>query len=466
MVKEETSMKLYRGALISLVVLAGLYGVYYWSEGKKPETKLEDKTITIFETSKENILSVDIENVNGKVGFKRDGEEWKLNPYKNISLIKSKVEGLIYDVANIKAEQIIEKDAKNLEMYGLDTPISIVFIKLGDGTEKIFYVGDSTPSKANHYFKEKDSGEVYSVYASKAEAFAKGLEEYRERTIFSFKPEDIREIAVEGKDLPKILIKAKEVKKDEKAEDKTTAGTLSTWDMIEPYNRSVDNEKIQQIILSKLTGINVDQFVEDEPKDLAQYGLDKPQYTVNFVDAHGKSITFLLGYSKDDSIYIKTPERNSVYLVDASNFEFKDADAFAFIEKFAYIVNIDTVNKILIEADGKQTTLEITHSTEEGKEDTYKVRGKDAEEGAFKKLYQDVIGLILDGPLMAKEKEKLGKTIASCTFYHIDGTQDVNVKYVSIDDRRCAVVKNGTSEFYIQKKKVTAMLDALKGFGK
>ncbi len=458
-------MRLYRNAIILLVVLAGLYGVYHWSSNKKPETNtFEDKTVTIFETSKDNLTEVEIININGKLAFKKDGEEWKLNPFKDISLVKSKVEGLIYDAVNIKAEQIIEEDAKDLKMYGLNSPQSTIMVKLNDGSEKVFYLGDSTPSKSNYYFKEKDTNKVYTIYSYKAEAFLKRLEEYRDRAVLDLKPEEIREIAFEGKDVPKIVIKAKEIKSDEDGGNKAPAGTLSSWDMLEPYKKNVDNEKLQQIVLSKLQSITAEEFVEDEPTDLAQYGLDKPQYTIRFVDASGKSSTMLLGYAKDDLIYFKNADRNPVYLVKLSNFDYKDVDAFTFIEKFAYIVNIDNVDKIVVEADGKKNTLEIKHNPEEDKEDTYKVNGKDAEESAFKKLYQDVIGLIVDGPLEGKENKNDGKIVATCTFYHNDGKPNLTVKYVSIDDRRCAVVKNGTSEFFILKKKVVAMLDSLGRF--
>ena len=395
MAKEETSMKLYKNAIILLVILAILGGVYYYIDQKKPGTSNDttSETITIFKTEKDNISEINIITADHNITFYKDGEEWKEKSSGNIKLVQSKIDNLAYDVATINAEQLVEENAKDLSVYGLTTPISTLNIKLTDGTIKTFYVGDKTPSKTAYYFQEKDQNTVYTIYSSKGDSFSSSLEEYRDKNVFTVKPEEITSIILDGTDRERLVLQAKEPKNEN--EEETAATTISAWDMLEPHKISVDNEDLHNLILSKLSGITVKDFVDDHPDNLENYGLDSPKYILELKDIDNKKSKLLIGKTENGSTYFQVPDSQSIYTIEEEKLAFKDIKPFDLIEKFAYIVNIDTVDKIEINADGKITTLEIIHKTEE-EGDEYKVDGQNANESNFKKAYQAVIGLIVD----------------------------------------------------------------------
>lgn len=466
--EEETPMKLYRNIGILVVILALLVGVYFYASNQKPkEEPVKDDTVTIFKTEKDNIIEISIKTANSHIVLTKgeDEKEWTLKKpnIPDIQLIHSKIDSLAYDVASITAEQVVEENAQDLSPYGLDQPLSQVDIVLKDGGTKTFYVGDSTPSKTKYYFREEGSNTVYTVYSYKGESLSSQLDEYRDKTIFTLKPEEIIGFTIEGKNREKLVVR----EKDEKADDQT--GALSTWNVVEPIQGSGDNQKIGEMILNQLPNITVEEFVEDNPKDLEKYGLSSPNYRIQFTDKNNKTVTLLLGNEKDDMIYLKLDGKDAVYLVDAENLAFKDIDVFEILEKFAYIVNIDLVDKIVVNGDGKQTTLEIIHKQKDAEqdkeevEDEYKVDGKQAAEDPFKKMYQEIIGLIVDGKIDDQVKIE-GQPEVSYTFYHNNGAPNVTMEYVSIDNRKYAVVKNGKAEFYILKKKVRNMLDELEEF--
>ncbi len=457
--EEETPMKLYRNAGILILVLALLFGIYYAVSNRKPEEKPADETITIFKTEKDNIAEMHIMTQDEDLVFIKDGEDWTVKGKEDIALVQSKIDSLAYDIATIHAEQVVEEEAADLAVYGLDQPAGTVNITLTDGTTKTFLLGDATPSKTQYYFMVKDAETVYTVYSYKGESFLNTLDQYRDQTIFTLKPEEINGFTIEGKNRDKIVVK----EKGEKAEDQT--GVLSTWDILEPTKGHGSNEDIHEMILAKLPDIKVKEFVEDEDENLGAYGLDEPNYRIQFTDKNNRSIALLLGNRKDDMIYLKVEGKASVYLVDSAPLAFKDVDVFNLMEKFAYLVNIDLVDRIVINTEGKQSVMEIIHNPDEEKEDDYKINGQKADESPFKKMYQEVIGLIVDGDLDDKHTGKVeGTPDLSYTFYHNNDAPPVSMEYIGIGDRHYAVVKNGKSEHYILKKKVNKMIERLEAF--
>jgi hypothetical protein len=94
------------------------------------------------------------------------------------------------------------------------------------------------------------------------------------------------------------------------------------------------------------------------------------------------------------------------------------------------------------------------------------VNGNEIEESKFKALYQDIIGLVIDGELDKINAQPKGKPIATVIFYHNDGTPDVKMEYIPVDNRNSAVVKNGKSKFYILTKKVNSMIEKVSEFDK
>jgi len=452
MVEEETSMKLYKNVFILLLVLAILGGTYYFVKKIQPKEENKTETITIFKTEKDNISEIIIQTKDSELVLYKSGDEWKVKADYEIKLNKSKVESLVYDVATINADQIVEENPQDLSKYGLDSPTSIVTVKLTDNTTKVFYVGDKTPTKTAYYFKDKDVNTVYTVYSGKGDSLSSTLDDYRDTTMFTMKQEDIVSFTIEGKSRKRLVVKAKaEGEKDQES-------SLSGWTIVEPFNKNGDNENISKLVLEKISQITAKEIVEDNPTDLSKYGLSSPNYTIQFTDKDNNTVKLFLGNTNGENTYVKVEGNNAVFNVASSALEFKDVEPFQLIEKFAFITNIDGVSKIVIHSPGKQTTLEIIKN---GEESEYKVNGQKAAESPFKKAYQEVIGLIVDG--MVTEQVQ-GTPEVSYTFYFNDGSPEVTVEYVSMNDRNYAVFKNGKCDFYILKKKVNQMLEKIKAF--
>ncbi len=469
-------MKRYKGIVILSLVLIVLLGVYYYTLNRpnvEEETEQKD-TISIFKTDKENISEIKItteadtfsfysqliEVKETEDGEKQEKKEWRTAREGDINLQQSKIDSLAYDLATINAEQMVEEDVEDLSIYGLLEPSGILEVILDDGGSETFHVGDKTPTGTGYYFRKYDENIIYTIYSHKGESFTSTLNDYREKQLVNLNAEDIISIEIEAQGQEKLFIQQK---KDDTSDDEGY-GYLSIWDVIRPYKRNGDNEKIHDLILDNLTQITIKDFINDMPKDLNEYGLNPAKYTIKVVDKENNIFSLLLGDNKDsNSIYIKLEDGKSVYTIESNTVQFKDIDPFTLIERFVYLINIDTVDKFIVKHEGKESIFEIIQEKNEddGDEDQsfiYKANGKDIEESLFKKFYQQVIGLTVDQVYSIPVE---GNAEVSYTFYHNDGSDDVTVNFISVDDRNYAVVKNGLCEFLIRKKHVKEMLKVM-----
>jgi len=135
-----------------------------------------------------------------------------------------------------------------------------------------------------------------------------------------------------------------------------------------------------------------------------------------------------------------------------------------FIDRFVYIVDINLVDSIEIEYEGKVNNLKLSRTTskeEDGEEviTTYKVDGKEVEEEAFKDYYQDLIGITFDAEI-DKDVENTNPEIR--TTFTLDTGEKVTIDYVSYSDDFYAAFRDGESDFVVSKKKVNKMIDSLK----
>ena len=75
----------------------------------------------------------------------------------------------------------------------------------------------------------------------------------------------------------------------------------------------MDESKVQEL-LKGIEALEVEKFVDDNPNDLAPYGLDNPQIQIAISDAKKKK-TLLFGKKEGKKVYAKLVDAKSVYLV-------------------------------------------------------------------------------------------------------------------------------------------------------
>ena len=289
------------------------------------------------------------------------------------------------------------------------------------------------------------------------------LSDVRDKSLPEVDTMELTYFLIDKKDGKPIEIKIN----DEQSQEEAEFG-LGLWRMTQPYNEpmGVDGTAFEEL-LNGMKVFTIEEFIEDGAQDLSKYGLDDPSLEFVMKDEEN-TLHLIFGDEYDeDKIYFKTPDSDSVYGMKKSNIDFVDVKPFKLVEKFAYIVNIEYVDKIEIEGLGKSYTLTLTRETKEAEDEdeedevitTYKANGEEVEEKAFKKAYQSIIGILVDAEY-SKDLEENPEV--KTTFYLNKGSnREVHINYVPYDKDFYAVFRSGKAEFIVNRDAVHKMLDDL-----
>ncbi len=433
-------MKLYRNAIILVVIVALLVGAYLVIRNIKqedlPPTVVTPEYDRLTDNTLENIESVTLHNADGTFVIVKGGEDWALATPTDLRYDPSVLSGIIINAATIVADKVVEEDAADLSIYGLNNPAKAV-VKAVDGVETVIEIGNLTPTKGGYYVKLAGNNKVYIISSFIGERLTMGRNGMRKKLLFEFTSDVIETVAMSRKGE---RFFAADVQEDG-----------ASWTMNWPIKGNV-NESAVYPMLDALASTNVIEFIEENPKDLSLYGLDKPSYEFEFSVA-GKEYKLSLGDQnvRGSSIYAMLDGSNEVVTINMAPYTFLDKPLKEVVKIFAYIVNIDQVAKIDLMMDGKTTNIVLdVYKDAEGntdyEKDKFYINGIDAsgvnEEGSqpFRKLYQALIGVGLDE--VDTEGKPEGSPDITIDYTLVDGSR-MKVEFVPKDENLYYVLRNG-----------------------
>lgn len=473
-------MRKSRTIIILVVLLAVLAGLYFYlaNRPQSDDSEIESEKVSILDFDKNDITKMELKSKNDELTFnkvekeveeEKDGKKEKVKksmweveyPYE-ITLKQMNVDDIAYSFASLEAERVIEEETpEDLAPYGLKDPQAVGQATLEDGSKKVLYLGDKTPSGNSYYLMVDGDPKVYEVWTNHGEHLLYTLSDVRDKSLPGINSQELSYLKLDRKDGKPIEVKMN----DDQSEEQAQYG-LGLWQLAQPYNEpmGVDTQALSDM-LETLPSFSIQDFVEDGVEDLSKYGLDEPSLEMIIKDSEN-TLHLLFGKEYDeDKIYFKTPDSDSVYGMNKSSIKFADIKPFNLVEKFAYIVNIEDVDKIIIEGQDKTHTLSMSRETKKAeKEDeedevitTYMVDGDEVEEKPFKKAYQSVIGILVD----AENGEELTENpeIKTTFFLNKGENREVHINYVPYDNDFYAVFRSGKAEFLVNKGSVHKMMD-------
>ena len=442
-------MKLYRNAIILLVIVALLVGAYFLvrnmkTEDEPPIETVEYERLTDYTT--DDIESITLINTDGTFVIVKEDQEWVLSSPGDFRYDSAVLGSIVINAASIVADKVVEESAADLSIYGLDKPAKAI-VKTTDGVETIIEVGDLTPTGGGNYVKLAGSNRVYVISSFVGERLSAGRNAIRTKLMFDFTSDMITEVAMS--------------RKGESLFTAVVEEDGASWTMSSPIKGSV-NESAVYPMLDALASTNVIDFIEDDPKDLSQYGLDKPSYEFVF-SAEGRQYELALGDEmvKGAAVYAMLQGSNEVVTINMAPYTFLYKPLKEVLRIFAYIVNIDQVKKIDLTMDGRTDNMVLdVYKDAEGNtdydKDKFYFNGVDAtaeDEGGsqpFRKLYQAMVGIGLDEIESDGQPEGPAEIIIEYT--HVDGSI-MKVEFVSKDDNYYYVLRNGEYAGILVKKR-------------
>lgn len=459
--------KMIRNAVIGVVVLTLLGGAYWFAlkwQPKGEENKNEtSRAITLLSLDDDEVSEVYVKNENAEYTLVRveDGENeaWSVAEYPQIEVSSSKVKSTVLGLLSLSADAEITDDMSRLSEFGLDGEGKFFIVRLKDGAEKTFILGDKLVVDSKYYIMEKGGEKIYTVSEYAADGILKVPNDFRETNLGQIDTENILEMTISrgGKELVDFYIIGSDEKKD-----KNTFST-SNVRMRYPYTEMVSSDRFNEFIENIPTTVEVTSFVSDDTADMHKFGLDTGCKLV--IKDKAATHTLILGdEAENGGVYATYNDCRFIFTMEtelpAAVGEIKPFD---FIDKFAHIYSIDTVSEVKV-ANNKGTHNMTVKVTGDGNDKKYTcaVDGKNADEDAFKTMYQGIIGLTVTG---MPDSDKNGAEICKITFVMTDGSKYTAV-YNEYDERNAVVTRVDGKRYLILRKYVDEMCEQLEAFAK
>lgn len=207
---------------------------------------------------------------------------------------ESKMNDLLWDVEGLKAEAFVSDAPEALTPYGLSEPRARFELWTEEGTMQVLFVGVEKGEQV--YVKNSTAPSVYLVDADFLEEMGKDITEFRDKKVLLFYSYQVNEIDITG------------------------GGETSTWKKDSkgnwkgPLGVSVERSDVSGF-LSDLQRLEVEEFVDDRPSDVTQYGLSEPQYTVTLKFEEVPSQVLFVGREQNEMVYVKNRDIDAVYAV-------------------------------------------------------------------------------------------------------------------------------------------------------
>src|SRR4029077_20573432 len=294
-----------KSILVLLILAAGLGGFFYYDNYTL--TPRREKA----ESAKGRIWAVEAKDVE-RVTIVRKGETVRLQRtpdggWEMLEPVKTRgdrgtVDDMVTGLATARMDREIDPNPAKPADFGLDPPEADVKLEVKGRPEPlVLRVGGKNPTGVWVYAREGGKPAVITLSESIARDTTRPVADFRDRTVIAF---DRRNVS--GIDL--------DVNGDQIG---VVADEPGKWRIVKPRALRADTDLLSEF-LDKLEGAKAMEFVDDAPKALQSYGLDKPARVTVWVgrDKDRSARTLLVGrpVPEKKGVYVKREGESGVIL--------------------------------------------------------------------------------------------------------------------------------------------------------
>ena len=457
------------GAVLLVVVAGVVFATNYQPPAEPTATPAptEDPALLLMSNyTSDQVKEVTIKNnITAPYTVLKSGDKYVVQGMESSDFNQTTISSLVYNAAYVAGDRMIEQNPKDLSVYGLDKPQATVTAKYVDGKTNVFLIGDMSPAGNSYYIMLEGGDKVYTVWMNVGGSFLKTPDSMLNIPKIQLTQEEIETVTVLKNGEPMLEVTNQTNEKDV---------ALSPWRIVKPWKRSVDAEVLSKY-LQTILEIEMNSVEVGDAKDLAQYGLDKPEYELT-VSGAGKTDQLLFGKKKDDyNTYVKFANSNTVYTMSTSLLDFTKTTPYKLMDKMILLVNITSAVGVEFDGLGVNGKMDIEHKVvldSNGKEkldgngkktydQVFTISGKPVDDKVARYFYQTCIGLQTHS--MVKEGwVPTGTPLAVLTYTRNADPREIKIEFMAYDDDFFAVRMDGGTHFLIKKEKVQKVADDLK----
>ena len=439
--------------LALVVVLAGLGGYIYFVDSKRPANTSLDG-----EPARTKVFTVEADKVNeirltakGQTSLLRKTDAgWQMIEPTQVEADPPEAIGLAQAIANLESVREVVDNPSDLKQFGLAEPPIAVEFKAEGGASGSFKLGNKNATQGEIYALKGGDDTVFLVSSFQESSFGREPFALRDKKILKFDREKADTLA---------LVKGGN------AIELSRNG--SDWRVVKPVASRSDYSTVEGFI-TRLSSANMSRLVEENVKDLAKYGLDKPVMTVTIGAGSAKAV-LEVGNTEGDQAYAKDASRPIVFTVDSTLHADlnKNLDDYRKKELFEFRAFYLVKMRAVLDAPGGPKTYEIEKvpPAKPGEADTWKVTrvggsSHNADAAAMDDLLNKLVALKAESFVTGNTPTGLDKPALVVGASYDDGKFE-RVRFGAVGDNAYAL-RDG--EAGVAKVETAAMRAAMQAF--
>ena len=270
-------------------------------EADRDDYYFRDKTIARFKTFEVDKLEVNTNGQSIRAELPMQGK-WEITrPIKTRADVV-KIMELLSKLSEGEIKAFIEEEPRDLTLYGLNPPKAELSLSTGGDNKgvTILLFGDKDIKKRGIYVKYKDAPNVFLLEEDVWDIVPRDGSHLRDQMVFFFEEEKVEKLQIKRPGREVVWEKPPQLE----------------WRQKIPADAPVQFSIIKDL-LERLKGLNVKEFVADNPKELHTFGLDKPAYTIKIWEQGSKIPQELLigNMENNNRLVYALMEGNSVVLL-------------------------------------------------------------------------------------------------------------------------------------------------------
>jgi len=256
---------------------------------------------------------------------------------------QQKVNELLTALNDLRIQDFVSEDPKDLHIYQLEDPQREVTVWSGD-TAKTLMVGRAPTNDASKvYAKLKTADSIFTISGDMAKKLAVQVNDVRDPHLLTFNEADVYSIE---------LMRG--------ADRISLTRTNETWNLTAPASIAADDSAVRQL-LTHLEALSATQFVADVATDLDKYGLATPFVTVTLQGDSTNVLAQLLVGGIDDSRmlrYAKRTDEPFIYGVESNALDWLPPTALGLRTHRLAEIQPDQIRKLTLQKGATETILE------------------------------------------------------------------------------------------------------------
>lgn len=256
-------MNFTKKTLFWFIVLIALGGVFFFYDKKEEAVKqLKEEQLKLLPTAVKEVSEFWINYIkeNRQIKVVRENDAWQLvQPLSAKGDVKA-IEKLLTNVITARKDAVLfEKvEQPKLEELGLGAPEVEMGLKYAN-QETVIVFGERGPTNNVAYAMFKGRPEVYRVHSDLKKEVSQDAYALRDKVILDFDPAKMRRLEIVKNGKPKVVITQEQ----------------SKWNMLEPTTGIASMAKVLEYLFAIKNG-EIKAFADENPADLAPYGLSSP----------------------------------------------------------------------------------------------------------------------------------------------------------------------------------------------